>query len=177
MRQFIIYLLMVSFITTTSAFNVLVMNTCLQMFKMYLVYNTDVQFCVNALNSDPRSSNATNRHQLAEISFEMDISKAKSIPIIIDNLLKNTTQEKSLDDCKAMYSFAVVELTAGLEALKAKNYERAIVFADSAVQRAKICQLGLRKHMNMTGVSSLARGNTYFMHLASISASFHFPHN
>ncbi|KAK9666829.1 hypothetical protein RND81_14G214200 [Saponaria officinalis] len=179
MRQFIIYLLMVWFISSTSAINVIVPDTCMKMIKLYL-YDTRFHFCVTALNSDPRSSNATNIQQLAEISFEMDISKAKSISVTIDNLVENTTQHdnltrKAFNDCKLIYSFAAIELTAGLEALKAKNYERAIVFADSAVQRAKICQLGLRKHM--IGVSTLIRENTYFMNLASISASFFFPHN
>ncbi|KAK9666825.1 hypothetical protein RND81_14G213900 [Saponaria officinalis] len=180
MRQFIIYLLMVSFITSTSAINGIVSDTCMKMMKLNLYYNTPVHFCVTALNSDPRSSNATNIQQLTEISFEMDISKAKSITVTIDNLLKNTTQHdnstrEAFNYCKQIYSFVSIELTAGLKALKAKNYETAFVVADTAFQGASICQLGLTKHM--IGFSTFTRENTYFMHLASISASFLFPHN
>ncbi|XP_074282469.1 putative invertase inhibitor [Silene latifolia] len=102
------------------------------------------EFCIKVLGSDPRSSTST-LEQLAEISFQMDISKAKSVTTLIQKLLNDPKLvipviKRALQDCLRVYSDASDELMDGLAAVKVKDYKTANMKGSVALTSAETCK-------------------------------------
>ncbi|KAJ8444700.1 hypothetical protein Cgig2_030374 [Carnegiea gigantea] len=126
---------------TNAAANNLVLDTCKKMAGSdpNIKYNS----CVTLLGSDPRSSKATSLSELGTISFEIDISKAKSILSTINGLLKDPkfdpNVKRALKDCSDFYSTAPDNLQEGLDALKAGDYSTANIRTSAAFDSSVNC--------------------------------------
>ncbi|KAK9743184.1 hypothetical protein RND81_03G222800 [Saponaria officinalis] len=169
----IMSLLFVTFITSTTLAKGanLVPETC----KKISISEPSVRydFCVTVLGSDRRSSTA-NLQQLAEISFNLSVSKAKSISKKIGELLKdpkfNTFQKNALKDCQELYSDAPDDIQTGLKALlNEKDFEKANIEVSGAITSADTCEDGFSERKEF---SPLTGDNNYFMELAKIPLVF-----
>ncbi|KAL9239340.1 hypothetical protein vseg_013674 [Gypsophila vaccaria] len=131
--------------------------------------NVKYDFCVTALGTDPRSVTA-NLGQLAEISFNLTVSKSKSISKKIVQLLKNPKgfdkfQKNALADCQEMYSNVPDDLETGREALRRNDFNTASIEVSGAITYADTCEDGFKERKEF---SPLANENRDFMMLASI---------
>jgi len=157
--------------TLTDAANDLVVDTCKKMSGSDPNINYDS--CVTLLGSDPRSSKATSLSELGTISFEIDISKAKSILSTIDGLLKDPkfdpNVKRALKDCSDFYSSAPDNLQEGLDALKEGDYSTANIRTSAAFDSSVNCDDSF-KEKKVT--SPLAKESHDYYQITAVSLAF-----
>lgn len=149
----------------------LVPDTCMKISKSDP--NVKYDSCVSTFESDPRSSEAS-LEELAEISFNFSMSKAKSIHSTIGQLLKDPKLDpfakKALQTCSDLYSGAPDDLQEGLNALKRGDYALANLRASSAVDCGPDCEDAFRDEKGE--VSPLTKDNNDYFQLGAISLAF-----
>lgn len=136
--------------------------------------NVDYGSCMSALGSDPRSPIST-APQLARISFELSISKAKAITSEIDKLLKLSTFDPPatnvLKDCSVAYSRVPGVLEAGLEAIIGGQFDTASTRVSAAMNAAATTCGKWIKYMR-GNIAPLQKEINVFNQLGAISLGF-----
>ncbi|XP_074302802.1 putative invertase inhibitor [Silene latifolia] len=170
MRYIVSLILLFLFLSTVANAVNLVPQTCSKIAQSEP--NVKYDFCVKALGSDPRSSTAS-LEELAEISFKLTISKAKSISKLIGNLLKNPKfdpfQKNALEACQELYADVPEDMDSGLKALKERDFNTANVEVSGVITSADTCEDGFRERKEF---SPWTKQNSDFMELTDISLVF-----
>ncbi|KAL2893272.1 putative invertase inhibitor [Bienertia sinuspersici] len=135
--------------------------------------NVYYEYCVLTFGLDPRSLTST-APQLAQIAFELSISRIKDIMSTIDRLRKLSTADplggSALNNCFAVYSGVPNGLEAGLEALKGGDYDAASVSVTAAMNAANTCGSGIKERRGDIG--PLTKETTDFYQLSAILLGF-----
>ncbi|KAL9229003.1 hypothetical protein vseg_004522 [Gypsophila vaccaria] len=172
MSQFTVYLLSTFLVLSTfaNAAN-LVPETCTKISK--LDTNIKYDFCVTSLGSDLKSSKATLK-ELADISFKLDTSKAKSFILTVQKLIKDpkfdTYAKQALHDCLELYSDGLDDLEAGHKAMVANDYGTANSQVSAALDSGYTCEEGFTEKIG--DGSPLTRDNAEYEQLVAISLGF-----
>ncbi|KAI4343186.1 hypothetical protein MLD38_027719 [Melastoma candidum] len=108
---------------------------------------SDYEYCVNTLNSDPRSPDA-DRYLLAYISFGMAFTNASSTLDYISRLLKSgwsndTKLADGLRECRKGYKKGVAAMVSANNDLNSETYYYLAEYADTAARGANVCQAAI----------------------------------
>ncbi|KNA18152.1 hypothetical protein SOVF_073330 [Spinacia oleracea] len=157
---------------TTAALTSLVLPICTYISKAD-PENVNYESCISILGSDPRSSIST-APQLARISFELDITRAKTISSTIDTLLKLSVSDplasNALKDCSSVYSRIPGDLESGLEAIKDGDFDTASARVSAAMNAAITCEIGIKEKKG--NIAPLHKEISEFYQLGAISLGF-----
>ncbi|CAO2835463.1 unnamed protein product [Amaranthus hypochondriacus] len=168
----LIPLILYSCSQATAAFTSLVLPVCKKISQTD-PNNVSYESCVAILGSDPRSSTST-APQLARISFELGISRAKDITSTIEKLLKTSGSDpdarNALKYCSGVYSGVPGELDAGLEAIKDEAFDTANERVSAAVKATTACKDGIKGETGK--VAPLKQEINEFNQLCAISIGF-----
>ncbi|KAI9181596.1 hypothetical protein LWI28_016530 [Acer negundo] len=141
--------------------------------------NVDYEFCATALQSIPRSYNAS-LHQLGIISINLNRSNVTHTRSYIKKLLKRKMKKnKNLDydpyiraclvDCFDLYSDAVSTLKQAIKDYKSSRYEDANFQVSSVMDASTACEDGFKEKHGV--VSPLTKKNNDEFQLSAISLS------
>ncbi|KAK2650891.1 hypothetical protein Ddye_018380 [Dipteronia dyeriana] len=141
--------------------------------------NLDYIFCVNSLQSIPRSHNAS-LHQLGIISINLNLSNVTHTRSYIKKLLKQKMKKNEkldydpykracLIDCFDLYSDAVSTLKQAIKDYKSTHYEDANFQVTSVMDASTTCEEGFKEKEGV--VSPLTKRNNNAFQLSAISLS------
>lgn len=136
--------------------------------------NFSYQFCVSALESNPKSRTAETLQDLFVISVRLTISNASDVVSRVSKLLKDNKFDDfaklCLRDCLELYSDAVSSLKEALRDFKSKDLYKANVEISSAMDASSTCEDGFKERKG--AVSPLTKENSVFFQLTAISLAF-----
>lgn len=118
----------------------LVQTTCSQ--------TSNYSFCLEALQSDPRSSKAGDVGSLSAIAVKLAIAGAKGAAAYASGMSKNATAEAPaapLRTCADKFRNAGEALGAALQALQEENYDYASVHMEAAQDYASTCRRAFQR--------------------------------
>ncbi|XP_021748116.1 putative invertase inhibitor [Chenopodium quinoa] len=158
---------------TTAALTSLLLPVCKDISEADPI-NVTYESCISTLGSDPRSLTST-APQLATISFKLSITSAKAINSTIGTILNlNITGpigENVLEDCQGIYSRVPGDLEAGLEAIKAGDFDTATsARVSAAINAATTCGNKIKERVGE--IDPLRKKINDFHQLDAISFGF-----
>lgn len=141
--------------------------------------NLSYKFCVDALESDPKSENATSIEDLALVSIDLTISNATKIRSFVSKILKgekppvlaDPRARLCLKDCLQIYSDAIYDLHKARQNFRARDFASVGVEISAAMDAPSTCEDGFGE-MKGRPVSPLTLVNQAFFQWTAISLSF-----
>lgn len=131
----LLLLVFVNLLVTIADSGALVVEVCKEI--------DDTNFCIQALQSDPRTIKATNLKDLAPISVDLAYTNATSSVSKIESLIKQTTDpnlKEILNSCLENFEDAVENLESAKEDVKVDNYSNANMRAHYSYSNALECE-------------------------------------
>ncbi|XP_059440694.1 pectinesterase inhibitor-like [Corylus avellana] len=124
------------------------------------------QLCTQTLQNDPDGSKATSFEVLSKVALKHATSTATQIHDKVISLLKGSSSDKALKDCKENYEDALDQLGRSTTALASKRYNDVNTWVSAAMSDADSCDGGFSDVG--TAKNPLGSQGTTFSNLCSI---------
>ncbi|XP_015939289.1 putative invertase inhibitor [Arachis duranensis] len=137
--------------------------------------NVSYKFCINSLESDPRSHGAKSLEKLGLASIKLVRHNVTDTRAQIKEILKKNKNKldpfakECLDDCLQVYSDAIATIKEAIKDYKAKRYADSNVKLSSVIDASTTCEDGFNQRNGV--VSPLTKRNKDTFLLSAISLS------
>ncbi|XXG51013.1 hypothetical protein AAC387_Pa02g4883 [Persea americana] len=166
-KLFIFFLLSLLFLQTPSCEADLIQDTCKEVSSKDP--NINYNFCITALQSDPRSTTA-DLAGLGTISIQLTMAVVNKTGAHAQQLIKSGTfdsyDRQCLDVCLELYYDATSTLTDSLKALEEKSYDDANIWVSSVMDVSGTCEDSFKEREGHG--SPLTEENDYLFQLSAI---------